>query len=252
MMDIYRGFAEVYARGSYPEYSMWIAGLFPRLLEQFNAAPTSLLDLACGEGTFAVLQAQRGIRVAGVDMSPELLRFAQERASQTGVEVSFFEQDMRSLRLDDSFDVVTCWYDSLNYILDYDELVTVFGNVAQVLNPGGLFIFDMNTIHGLAVEWQHQGPAYVQENSDRMFEVHRPRYDSARSIATLRITAFVREGTQWRRIDEEHRERGYPLMDIERALAEARLRRLACWGNPREMSPPQSDSGRIFVIAQRC
>ncbi len=250
-MEIYRGFAEIYANGPYLVYSKRVADLLPGMLKASSTKPESLLDLACGEGTFAIIQAQQGMRVTGVDASPELLRFARTRASQAGVEVMFLEQDMRSLRLEASFDLVTCWYDSLNYILDYVDLVRVFRNVAQVLNPGGLFIFDMNTIHGLAVEWQHQSPAHVQQDTDTVFEIHRPRYDSKQSIATLRITAFVRKDSHWRRIDEEHRERGYALTDIKRALDEAGLRQLACWGNPWEMSPPRPDSGRVFVIAQR-
>lgn len=65
------------------------------------------------------------------------------------------------------------------------------------------------------------------------------------------ITGFRREGGPWWRMDEEHRERGYTLEQIKRALREADLRELACWGNLREMSEPKPDSGGVFFVARR-
>lgn len=91
----------------------------------------------------------------------------------------------------------------------------------------------------------------MQQDTPELFEVHRPSYDYERNIATVRITGFVREGELWRRIDEEHRERGYTLEQIREALERAGLRELACWGNLKEMSEPQPDSGRVFFIARR-
>lgn len=248
---MYREFARFYASGPYPEYSRRMAALLSPVLERFGAKPKTLLDLACGEGTFAVLMAQQGFKVTGVDASPEMLQFARKNAEEAGVEVRLIEQDMRTLSLPEKFDLVTCWYDSLNYLLEWEELTQTFANVARVLNPGGLFVFDMNTIYGLAVGWQRQQPAYVEQDTKELFEVHRTSYDYERNIATLRITGFVREGEAWRRIDEEHCERGYTLAEIRKALSVARLKELACFGNLREMSEPKPDSGRVWFIARR-
>ncbi len=63
--------------------------------------------------------------------------------------------------------------------------------------------------------WQQQNPAYLQQDTDTVFEVHRPDYDCERSIATLQIVGFIREEDFWRRVDEEHRERGYTLSEIK-------------------------------------
>jgi SAM-dependent methyltransferase len=249
-MSIYREFAPFYAKGPYPEFSRTVAELLTRVLERFGAEPKTVLDLACGEGTFAVLMAQRGYHVTGVDLSPEMLRFASEKAKEAGVEVRFIEQDMRDLKLDERFDLVTCWGDSLNYLLEYEDLRKTFANVAEVLNPDGLFIFDMNTIYGLAVGWQRH-PYTVEADRPDMLIIHRPSYDYERNIATLKITGFVREGERWRKMDEEHKERGYTLAEIRGALCEAGLEELACWGNPREMTEPKPDSGKVFFVARR-
>lgn len=248
MAKVYNGFAGFYVKGPYTAFSRRVAELLPLVLERFGAKPKSVLDLACGEGTFAVLMAAQGLRVTGIDASPRMLRFARRKARDAVVEVTFLEQDMRSLDLADTFDLVTCWYDSLNYVLDYNDLVRVFSHVRRVLNPQGLFIFDMNTICGLA-RWREHG-AQVQQDEDTLFEVHRAKYDYDRSIATLRITGFVREGTLWRRIDEEHQERGYPLEKIREALGHAGLGELVCWADLGEMTEPKPDSGRVFLVTR--
>ncbi len=246
-MGIYHEFARFYTCGPYPEYSRAMAELLPRVLERFGAKPETVLDLACGEGTFAVELARRGYRVVGVDISPRMLELARGKAREAGVTVDFIHQDMRSLNLSKKFDLVTCWYDSLNYLLEYEDLERTFANVAEVLNPDGLFIFDMNTRYALSVHWQRH-PPYVQQDTEDLFEVHRPSYDYERAIATLKITGFFREGGAWHRFDEVHQERAYTLAQIREALESAGLVELACWGSLREMTPPKPNSGRVWFV----
>lgn len=250
MTSVYKAFAEFYAKGPYPAYSERMAELLPAVLERFGAQPRKVLDLACGEGAFAVAMAKRGYRVTGVDLAPEMLRFAQERAKGVQVEAVFIQGDMRDLAFNEEFDLVTCWYDSLNYLLELEDLKKTFRGVCRALRPGGLFIFDMNTIYGLAVGWQ-QHPCYVQQETPELLDIHRTSYDFEKNIATLRITGFRREGEFWRRMDEEHKERGYTLEQIKDALGEAGLKELACWGSLREMSEPKPDSGRVWFVARK-
>jgi SAM-dependent methyltransferase len=193
-VGLYGEFAPVYARGPYPEYSRTIASLLLRVLRKFTISPRDLLDLACGEGTFAVAMARRGIHVIGIDQSHDMLKLARQRARRERVGVRFLHMDMRSLQFINEFDLVTCWYDSLNYLLKPDHLKKTFSGVFRALRRGGLFIFDMNTIYALSVFWQ-QYPCRVQQDTDDIFEVARPRYDARRRTATMDITAFVRSGT---------------------------------------------------------
>ena len=220
------------------------------MLERFGLKPERVLDLACGEGTFAVRMAKKGFKVTGVDISPHLLRLARERAKKENVNVEFLLQDMRSLPFEEGYDLVTCWYDSLNYLLETEDLEKAFTGIYRALKRGGLFIFDMNTIYGLAVIWQRH-PCYVQQDTSELFEIHRPGYDFEKNIATLRITGFIKEGNGWTRIDEEHKERGYSLEEIRQCLKKAGLKELACWGNLRKLSEPEPDSGRVWFVMKK-
>ena len=249
-MNIYKRFAYFYTKGSYPQYSERMAELLPSVLERFGVKPQMLLDLACGEGSFAVAMAKKGVQVTGVDLSPHILQFAREHAKKENVSVEFLLQDIRSLSFVERFDLMTCWYDSLNYLLELEDLEKTFAGVCHALKRGGLFIFDMNTIYGLAVNWQ-QHPCTVQQDTSELFEIHRPSYDFEKNIATLRITGFVKERNGWTRIDEEHKERGYSLEEIKQCLKKTGLQELACWGSMQEMSELKPDCGRVWFIMQK-
>jgi len=249
-MNIYEKFAYFYKKGEYSQYSERMAELLPSLLERFGAKPQTLLDLACGEGTFAVTMAKKGFQVTGVDISTHMLKFARERAEENNVSVEFLHEDMRSLSFEEEFDLVTCWFDSLNYLLKLEDLEKTFGGVWRTLKKAGLFIFDMNTIFGLAVDWQRK-PCYVQQDTPELFEIHHPSYDYEKKIAVLRITGFIKHENGWMRMDEEHKERGYSLEEVRKCLKKTGLQELACLGSLQEMSEPKENTTRIWFVVQK-
>ena len=249
-MTIYKEFALVYHLGPYTAYSLRMAELLPNVLDHFDCHPQSLLDLACGEGSFSIHEAQTGLRVTGVDASASMLQIARIQAAGQAVKGQFLEMDMRNLDFDSSFDLVTCWFDSLNYLLELADLEKTFRGVEKAIKPRGLFIFDMNTIYGLAVLWQQ--PAYtIQQDTPELVEIHRSSFDYDRSTATVNITAFIQADQGWQRMDEIHQERGYPLAQINDLLAVCGCEVLGCYGNLHDLSEPELDSGRVWFVAQK-
>jgi SAM-dependent methyltransferase len=250
-MNIYRRFAQVYAAGPYPGYSLTLIDALPGVFKHFKIhTPGHMLDVACGEGSFAVAMAEQGWAAAGLDQSPEQLALARKLAERAGVHVYFRQGDMREPFELSGFDLVTCWYDSLNYLLDENDLARTFNHTTSALKPGGWFLFDMNTIYGLAVGWQRQ-KAFVQQDSAHVFEIHRPSYDFERQIATLQITAFLPQGELWERFDEIHQERGYPLETIQACLQQAGFESIEAFGSIREFTPPGPDSQRVWFAARK-
>ncbi len=249
-MPIYEEFANLYANGPYPTYSRRMADLLPATLRTLNAQPAMILDIACGEGTFAFAMARQGFEVTGLDMSPQMLDIARRRADEAGPSVRFVQGDMRSLSFEDEFDLVTCWYDSLNYLLHLRELEETFSGVLKALKHGGLFIFDMNTICGLAVMWRSH-PFFVAQDTAGFFDAHINTYDFETNVATKQVVGFINQGAAWIRIDEEHKERGYSLDEIRTCLGNAGLKEVACWGSLHEMTAPGPETGRVWFAARR-
>ncbi|MEW6650852.1 MAG: class I SAM-dependent methyltransferase [Chloroflexota bacterium] len=253
MSEIYDRFAQVYARGTYSNFTRWILEKIPALLDNFALPKTGrLLDLACGEGTFLAGMAANGWQISGVDLSPAMLSIASQKFSTAALPPCLIHGDMRELHFENEFDLVTCWYDSLNYVLKLSEVNAVFAGVYRALKPGGAFVFDMNTIYGLTVQWQRD-PAYIiQENSD-LIEIHIPSCNYDQQMASLRILVFTRrEGDDhWERFEEIHVERGYPVEVLQTSLQECGFNLLASIGNLNDLSQPTATTPRVWFIAQK-
>ncbi len=251
-MSIYHHFAPFYQRGQYPLFSQELAqSVLPEYLALIDFHPIHLLDIACGEGSFAVAMAGAGYQVTGVDQSAEMIALARERAQDTDVEVVFAVEDMRSLRFSAEFDLATCFFDSLNYLLTVKDLQDAFRCASAALRPGGYFIFDMNTIHGLAVNWMRE-KTYVQNEADDFIEYHRHEFDYENLVATIEITIFKKESDAlWTRIQETHRERGYPVADLQFLLNETGFEIAGMYGSLSARSELQTTSPRVFFVARK-
>ena len=179
-----------------------------------------------------------------------MLRFAVERAKRENVSVVFLRMDMRNLNFQEEFDIATCWFDSLNYLLEFKDLKETFKRVWKALKPGGFFLFDMNTIYGLFMANQ-EGPIYIQQDSSSVFEVQDIEFDLENSLATFYVTVFERkEGNLWERFDEIHRERGYRAREIASALEEAGFV-FSFYDDLLSKSPVSNYSRRLWCVARK-
>jgi len=144
MTDAYSGFAEFYDRlMSDVDYEA-LAEYFHGIIRESwsGKTPPLLLDLACGTGRLSVLMANRGYDVIGVDASPEMLSCANHHEN-----VSYICQDMTELDLYGTIDACICSLDGLNHLPDEAALQKALQRVALFMNPSGVLVFDMNTIH---------------------------------------------------------------------------------------------------------
>ncbi len=250
-MTVYDRFAAVYRRGPYLRFSERVAqdGL-PGLLDSLDFHPKKILDVACGEGTFAVLMAEAGYDLTGVDQSPEMIRLARSRAKEAAVSVDFRAADMRSLSFQGEFDLVTCLFDSLNYLLAVKDLQEAFLSAYRALRPGGWYLFDMNTIYGLAVDWMRQ-KTYIQNENNDFIELHRQDFDYENLIATMEVMVFQRQGDLWERFVELHQERGYPLGDIQFLLTQAGFEVLEMYGRLSKRTAVTTTSPRVWFLAKK-
>ncbi|HOW92160.1 MAG TPA: class I SAM-dependent methyltransferase [Anaerolineaceae bacterium] len=246
-------FARIYARGKYPGFSQEMAAILPSIIKKYKI-PTNgtkkLLDVACGEGSFSVEMAKKGWTVTGVDLSDEMLRLAKHRAKQENVQVSYIKQDMRFIDYQNEFDMVTCWFDSLNFLTTQNDLQSAFNSIARSLKPNGWFLFDMNTIYGLAVYWQKERSLIQQETAD-LLELHSTKFDFEKNLAQLRITWFIKSGALWERYEETFVERAFSIEEIETSLEYAGLHVVEKAGSLNPLAPLTSTSNRAWFLTRK-
>ena len=255
--NIYNQFAKYYAEGQYSQFADHMFEQFPIVQERYHLpSHGKLLDVACGNGAFAINMANLDWQVTGVDSSAAQLSIAEERLLKSNVSVNFHQADMRELNFSHEFDLVTCWFDSLNYMLTPADLTIAFNKAFHSLKPGGFYIFDMNTIYGIMVQWQSFGTT-LQKSTPTMLEIHRNTCDHEKNIAHLHITIFDREDTMtndtycWQRIDEIHTERAYPVESIKQWLKDTGFAVLDIFGSIYEFTDPRVDSPRVWFVCQK-
>lgn len=239
--------------GSYDELTGDVdyPGLADYIEKQFSRTGRKIrtvLDLACGTGSLTRELAVRGYEMIGVDVSGEMLAVAEEKCrALPGEKPIFLQQDMAKLDLYGTVDACICCLDSVNYMRDPKSLRRAFGRVELFLEPGGLFLFDVNTPEKLR---GMDGEIFLDERED-VYCVWRCEYSSRRRICSYGIDLFRLEadGT-WSRGEELHEERAYELRELEEYLRAAGFIKIRRWGE-RKLRAPRTDEGRVFFTARK-
>ena len=248
-MEAYTGFAEVYDlfmdNVPYEQWAEYITGL----LREYGIEDGLVLDLGCGTGTMTELLAEAGYDMIGIDQSEEMLEEALEKKEASGHDNLYLCQDMREFELYGTVRAIVCVCDSMNYILEEEEILDILSAAAyNYLDYDGLFIFDLNT------EYKYReilGEQTIAENREEGSFIWENYYDEAQRINEYQLTLFVKEKEDlYRKFEETHYQRAYSL-DTVRNLVERSGLRLLHMYDAFTREPAREDSERIYVICQR-
>ena len=228
----------------YPRWADYIEKHFARR----HIPGRTVLDLACGTGSLTRELALRGYEMIGVDQSPEMLAQAAEKnRGVSPIEPIFLCQSMEKLDLYGTIDACVCCLDSVNYVTDPKKLEWAFGRVRLFLMPGGPFLFDVNTpekLEGL------DGQVFLDETEDA-YCVWRAEWSKRSRTCTYFMDLFrLEENGLWRREEELHRERAYPVDQLTAMLERAGfpdIRTYAAF----QLRPPAPGAQRIFFTARK-
>lgn len=211
----------------------------------------SILDLGCGTGTLTELLARRGYDMIGIDNAQEMLQIAMDKRAKSGLDILYLLQDMRSFELYGTVGAVISVCDSVNYLLEDEDVVQTFRLVNNYLYPGGLFIFDFNTVFKYEVVI---GDATIAENREKCSFIWDNYYHEEEQINEYDLTIFVQEGEEadtYRRFQETHYQRGYRLEQMKEYLLQAGLAFVEAVDADTHGAVTES-SERIYVVAREC
>ncbi|MDD6189805.1 MAG: methyltransferase domain-containing protein [Clostridiales bacterium] len=228
------------------DYEAW-ADYFVKMFSRMGAEPKTILDLACGTGIITCLLAEKGYELIGVDVSPDMLMEANARAAEGKFSVApmFINQDLRELDLYGTSDAAICSFDGFNYIPP-EELAGVFKRVSYFVQPGGVFIFDVNTE---AKFRKMDGMTYIDEDED-FFCAWRTDYYEEERECVYGVDIFRRTGKLWERTSEEHVEYTPDLAAISAMLSENGFENVRLFGEL-SFEAPGNDEDRVFICCRR-
>ena len=223
-----------------------IAQYVLRVCKHHDCRPASVLDLACGTGSLAILLAKQGLSVLGADCSEQMLTQASAKSAGMDNAPYWILQKMQHLRLPQPVDAVCCCLDSVNYVTRPADLQQAFRRVFDALTPGGVFVFDINTpekLQGL------DGQVFLDEN-ETTYCVWRAEFSAKKRLCRYGIDLFRREGARWRRSREEHTEYAYTPEELTQYLTAAGFASVAIYGD-RTLRAPEEHALRIYFAAEK-
>lgn len=282
-MEAYSSFAQVYDlfmdNVPYEEWSEYVIAL----LKEEKIEDGLVLDLGCGTGKMTRLLAAAGYDMIGIDNSEEMLEIAREYEYGEMSEEAFGEsddeiedtamseeeaamsdelpqmdvdgrrkilyllQDMREFELYGTVRAVVSICDSMNYLLEEEDLLEVFKLVNNYLDPGGIFIFDMNTRYKYA---NMLGETTIAENREEGSFIWENYFDEEEDINQYDLTLFIRdEDDRYSKYEETHYQRVYDLEIVKTLLEEAGMEFVAAY-DAFTKNPVREDSERIYILAR--
>lgn len=246
-MEAYTGFAQVYDTfmDNVP-YEEW-ADYYKEILREHGIMDGIVLDLGCGTGSMTELLAEQGYDMIGVDNSEEMLDLAMEKRAASGQDILYLLQDMRKFELYGTVRAVISACDSVNYLTEPGDLVKVFSLVNNYLDPGGIFIFDLNTVY----KYQEiLGEQTIAEDREECSFIWDNFYDEEEMINEYDLTVFVQEeGDLFRRYCETHYQRAYSLETVRALIEKAGMEVLAIY-DAFTYNKPKPDSERVYFVAR--
>lgn len=240
-MEAYTSFAQVYDlfmdNVPYEEWSVYLIGL----LKEYGITEGTVCDIGCGTGKMTRLLARAGYDMIGVDLSEDMLALADRGVEG---EILYLCQDMCELELYGTVSAIVSVCDSMNYLLEEEEILAVLERAEHYLDPGGVFIFDMNTIY----KYEHIEDTICENRKEGSF-IWENYYDDKEQINEYDLTLFIREESGlYQKFEETHYQRGYPIEQICAWIEQAGLECLAVYGEGTR-EKPEADSERVYFIA---
>ena len=202
-----------------------------------------ILDIGCGTGLLSVKLSKMGGVVTGVDISPDMIRVAEQRANALSVPVTFVEQPMQQLVGFENYDLAVIAIDSLNYVTKREEVIATLKNVYSALKVNGVLLFDVHSIFKMD-EIFLEGP-FTFDNNRIAYIWETEEGDEPHSIYS-ELAFFIRNETGlYARFDEIHYQRTFTVHDYVTIITEIGFtidRIFADW----EDEAPDDESERVF------
>lgn len=251
-MDAYTDFASVYDKFmDETPYEQWCQNILA-VLGEYGIQDGLILELGCGTGSMTELLAEKGYDMIGVDYSQDMLNIAMAKREQSGhQDILYLNQDMREFELYGTVRAVVSVCDSLNYLLEDEDVITCFKLVNNYLDPKGIFFFDFNTRYKYEVVI---GDTVIAENREDCSFIWENFYDEEERINEYDLTIFVKEEQKpgdemFRRFQETHYQKGYELEEMKQFLEEAGMEFVKAY-DADTLGEVTDISERIYCIAR--
>lgn len=200
------------------------------------------VDLGCGTGALTLELYKRGYRIAGADVSSEMLAQAAERALRAGARIRFTRGSAYDPLSAHPLDFVLAANDVCNYVPRLDK---AFSNICGALRAGGVFAFDISSAYKLTQILAGNTFSETKENVTYVWQNCRKG-----NKLLIDFTVFTPEGELYRKSDETQTQYIRTEQEIADALAKAGFTDVRAYAFGKK-DPPAQDAPRILFTARK-
>lgn len=251
-MGIYASMARFYDRlNAGLDYCEWADFAEREIRENYHKSPALILDAACGTGSMTLELARRGYDMTGVDLSPEMLTVARERAAEAGIDsILWLCQDLGEIDLYGTVDACVCTLDSINHVTDPDALYSFFDRLHRCfLERGGVLVFDINTPYKF--EHVYGDNDFILED-EGMYCGWQNSYDEEEGLAYFYLSLFEEgEDGSYRRTDMTQVERCYSMDEMRGMLERSGFEIKGVYSDYDRTPAAQDDERWYFVCVNK-
>jgi len=242
---MYKDTAEFYDRLTSDVDVSKYAAYFREVFNKYSKThPESVIDLGCGTGRLTFAMAEKGYDMTGVDGSSEMLSVAY---GKKGPGILWINQEFTELDLFGTYNAAVSLLDCINHLIDSDMVEKYFKRLQYFIEPGGLFIFDINSEYKFENIYKDNVFYSVDDDFSYIWQNH---FDKKSGICTMDMTFFQKEGDVYKRFESINKERAYSIDFLRDALKNSNFSIEALYDDC-SFNKPTETSKRIFFVCRR-
>ncbi len=237
--------AEYYDRLNGADYGLY-AQYVKNVFEKYGTGKEELLlDLGCGTGSLTLSLSELGYDMIGADASPEMLSVALDRAYDANKSILYLNQDMRSFELYGTVDGIVCALDGINYLQSREDVLKCFKLVRNYLNPGALFMFDVNSEQ----RFKNLGMRDYFLEDDGVYMGWRNDFDEKNGSLEMYLTLFIENGDgTYKKQEETQYEKLWKDEELAHIIKESGLETVAVFSDFDMKEAKERDEKRFYVV----
>lgn len=251
IMESYTNFSEVYDTFmDQTPYDEWADNFYRQMTaggREFNP----VVDLGCGTGRMTQMLYDKGCEIIGLDLSEDMLSIAENRRLQSGSDILYVHQDMRKIELPGKVRTFISAGDSVNYLLEDEDILKMMRAVYAYLEEDGLFIFDFKTLHLYRDVIGEQTIAEDREDCSFIWDNY---YHADEHLNEYDLSVFIRRPELGENIfnkyEEIHFQRGYTVREMKMFAAAAGFK-WVCEYDSDNGEAVDEESERILVVLKK-
>ncbi len=246
---MYQRFSEIYdIFMADVDYGAWAAKLLSIFEKNGHTGSLRILDAACGTGNITIPLAKAGHSVTGCDLSESMLDIASQKARKAGLKIPFVHQSMTELSIHGKQNIVNSSCDGVNYLRSASEVCGFFGSAFDILQSGGLIVFDVSSRYKLEnILWGNT----FGEASERAAYLWKNAYDPASNLLEMELTCFLSaDGKSYERFFERHIQRAHTSDELLGWMTACGFEEVAVF-DFNTMRAPKRDSERLLFTGRK-